>query len=155
MCSSDLARWHEQITNWDEVKAYQELAAQKSDIERSELQRDKTGVELKGVRAVNPVNDAEIPIYVSDYVLMNYGTGAIMAVPGHDTRDWEFATKFGLPIVEVVEGGNVQERAFTDVQNGVMVNSGFLTGMQTSEAIGAMIAWLEEKGLGQIGRAHV
>ncbi len=144
----NLGRWRERITNWAEVKAYQDLSAQKSDIERSEMQRDKTGVELKGVRAINPVNDAEIPIYVSDYVLMNYGTGAIMAVPGHDTRDWEFATKFGLPIVEVVAGGNVQEQAFTDVQNGVMVNSGFLSGMQTSDAIVAMIAWLEEKGLG-------
>ena len=138
----------ERITNLEELAAYRESANRKSDFERTELVKEKTGVEIKGIQAVNPVNGEKIPIFVSDYVLMTYGTGAIMAVPGHDTRDWEFAKKFNLPIVEVVAGGNVQEEAYTDIENGVMVNSGFLNGMQVMEAKEAITAWLEEKGLG-------
>ena len=137
-----------ELKNLDEVRAYQAEAAKKSDFERAELVKDKTGVELKGLRAVNPVTGQEIPIWISDYVLMTYGTGAIMAVPAHDTRDWEFAKTFGLPIVEVVAGGNVEEAAFTDVQSGTMVNSGFLNGLEVAEAKKAIIAFLEEKGLG-------
>ncbi len=125
------------------------LSAKKSDFERTEMQKDKTGLELRGVRAVNPVTGGEIPIYISDYVLMSYGTGAIMAVPGHDTRDWAFAKKFNLPIIEVVAGGNVQEAPYTDVETGVMVNSGFLNGMETADAIKEMIRWLGEKELGR------
>ena len=115
----------DRITNWDDVIAYREAAAKKSDFERTELAKDKTGVELKGIRAINPVNGKDIPIFISDYVLVTYGTGAIMAVPAHDTRDWDFATKFGLPIIEVVAGGeDVQKAAYTDVEEGVMCNSG-------------------------------
>lgn len=136
------------IANMEELLAYREKANKKSDFERTELAKEKTGVEIQGIRAINPVNGKEIPIFVSDYVLMSYGTGAIMAVPGHDTRDWEFAKKFNLPIVEVVAGGNVQEEAYTDIENGVMVNSDFLNGMQVKEAKEAITAWLEEKGLG-------
>ena len=136
------------IENLDEVAEYRAAAARKSDFERSELAHDKTGARLVGVNAINPVTDEEIPIFVSDYVLMTYGTGAIMAVPGHDTRDWEFARKFGLPIIEVVKGGNVEEAAFTDCEKGIMVNSGFLSGMEVSDAIPAMISWLEDKGIG-------
>ena len=110
--------------------AYRDAAARKSDFERTELNKDKTGVEIRGIRAVNPVNGQEIPVWVSDYVLMGYGTGAIMAVPAHDERDWEFAKKFGLPIVEVVAGGDVQNAAYTDIQDGVMVNSGILNGLK-------------------------
>ena len=109
-----LAQWEGILTNLDEVKAYQEEAARKSDFERTEVAKDKTGVRLQGVMAVNPVNGREIPIFISDYVLVAYGTGAIMAVPGHDTRDWEFAKKFGLPIIEVVKGGDVEKAVFTD-----------------------------------------
>ena len=109
------------------MRAYQAEAARKSDFERTEVNKDKTGVCIKGVRAVNPVNDTEIPIFISDYVLVSYGTGAIMAVPAHDTRDWEFAKKFDLPVIEVVQGGDVEKEAFTDCASGVMVNSGFLT----------------------------
>ena len=141
-------KYKERITNMDEVLAYREQAAKKSDFERSELAKDKTGVCLKGLSAINPVNGEEIPIWISDYVLMSYGTGAIMAVPAHDERDWDFAKKFGLPIVEVVAGGNVQEAAFTDVATGRMVNSGFLTGMEVAEAKKAITAWLAERGLG-------
>ena len=112
----------------DEIRAYQAEAARKSDFERTEVNKDKTGVMLKGVKAINPVNGEEIPIFISDYVLVSYGTGAIMAVPAHDTRDWEFAKKFGLPMVEVVKGGDVEKEAFTDCASGVMVNSGFLNG---------------------------
>jgi leucyl-tRNA synthetase len=137
-----------EIENLAEVRAYQAEAAKKSDFERAELVKDKTGVELKGLKAVNPVNGKEIPIWISDYVLMTYGTGAIMAVPAHDTRDWDFAKTFGLPIVEVVAGGNVEEAAFTDVQTGIMVNSGFLNGLEVAEAKKAITAYLEEKGLG-------
>ncbi len=141
-------RYRDEITNWDEIMDYRELTAKKSDFERSELTREKTGVEIHGLTAVNPVNGVEIPIWISDYVLMSYGTGAIMAVPAHDERDWDFAKKFGLPIIEVVAGGNVQEAAFTDVNTGVLVNSGFLTGMEVEDAKKAMISWLEENGVG-------
>ncbi len=138
----------DRIENWDEVLAYRAQAARKSDFERTELQKDKTGVELKGLKAVNPVTGREIPVWASDYVLVTYGTGAIMAVPAHDTRDWEFAKKFGLPIVEVVAGGNVQEAAYTDVADGVMVNSGFLDGLRVAQAKQTIIDFLEEKGIG-------
>ena len=141
-------KWMPQLTNVEEVQKYQAEAAAKSDFERSELNKDKTGVELKGVRAINPVNGKEIPIFISDYVLSTYGTGAIMAVPAHDTRDWDFAKAFDLPIIEVVGGGNVQEEAFTDVETGIMVNSDFLNGMEVAQAKEAIIAWLEEKGIG-------
>ena len=140
--------WKDQIENFDEVLAYREFAKSKSDFERTELAKDKTGVELKGVKGVNPVNGTEIPIWISDYVLMTYGTGAIMAVPAHDTRDWEFAKKFNLPIIEVVAGGNVQEAAFTDIQTGTMVNSGFLNGLSVEEAKKAIVEWLDEQGIG-------
>ena len=143
-----IEKWADKISNLDAVRAYQEQAAKKSDFERTELAKEKTGVMLEGVRAVNPVNGKEIPIFLSDYVLISYGTGAIMAVPAHDERDWEFAKKFGCPIVEVVKGGNVEEAAFTDCATGVMVNSGFLDGMSVEEAKKAIIAYLEEKGLG-------
>jgi len=138
-----------QITNWDAVEAYIVQASKKSEFERTELAKDKTGVCLEGVYAINPANGDHLPVWISDYVLVTYGTGAIMAVPAHDSRDWEFAKKFNLPIIEVVSGGeNVQEEAYTDVSEGTMVNSGFLNGMSVKEAIPAMIAWLEEKGLG-------
>ncbi|MBQ7146065.1 MAG: leucine--tRNA ligase [Lachnospiraceae bacterium] len=143
-----IAKYAERIQNLEAVKAYQEEAAKKSDFERAELAKDKTGVELKGLTALNPATGKEIPIWISDYVLMSYGTGAIMAVPAHDSRDWEFAKVFGLPIVEVVAGGNVEEEAFTDVQSGTMVNSGFLNGLEVEEAKKAITAWLQEKGLG-------
>ena len=136
------------ITNMAEVRAYIEASARKSDFERSELSKEKTGVPLLGVTAVNPVTNEPIPVWISDYVLMGYGTGAIMAVPGHDARDWEFSKKFNLPIVEVVAGGNVNEAAFTEIDNGQMVNSGFLNGMEVKDAIGAITDWLIEKGLG-------
>ena len=141
--------WKARLENPDEVSAYQEQAARKSDFERTEVAKDKTGVELKGVRGINPVNGREIPIFISDYVLTSYGTGAIMAVPAHDTRDWDFAKKFGLPIVEVVKGGDVEKEAFTDCDTGVMVNSGFLDGMSVEEAKKAIVAWLTEKGVGE------
>ena len=138
------------LTNYDEIKAYQAEAARKSEFERTEMAKEKTGVMLQGVKAINPVTNEEIPVFVSDYVLVTYGTGAIMAVPAHDTRDWEFAKKFDLPIVEVVSGGkDVQAEAYTDVYKGTMVNSGFLTGKTVQEAIPAMITYLEEKGLGK------
>ena len=140
----------DKITNMDEIKDYQKQASLKSDFERAELVKDKTGVEIKGIKAINPVNGKEIPIWVSDYVLITYGTGAIMAVPAHDTRDWDFAKKFDLPIIEVVAGGeNVQEEAYTDVATGKMVNSGFLDGLEVKEAIPTMIAYLEENGIGK------
>ncbi len=138
------------LENGDEVKAYIESAAKKSEFERTELAKDKTGVMLKGVNAINPVTGKEIPVFISDYVLVTYGTGAIMAVPAHDERDWDFAKKFNLPIIEVVEGGeDVQSAAYTDVYKGNMVNSGFLNGMSVQDAIPAMINWLEEKGIGK------
>ena len=139
----------DKLTNYDEVKAYQAAAAKKSEFERTELAKEKTGVKLEGVNAINPVTGKEIPVFVSDYVLVTYGTGAIMAVPAHDSRDWEFAKKFDLPIVEVVSGGkDVNEEAYTDVSKGTMVNSGFLTGMTVKEAIPAMIDYLEKENLG-------
>ncbi len=141
-------KWADKLANIDAVRAYREEAAHKSDFERTELARDKTGVKLDGVRAVNPVNGAEIPIFVSDYVLMSYGTGAIMAVPAHDDRDWAFAKKFDLPIIEVVKGGDVQQAAFTDCATGVMVNSGFLDGMSVEDAKKAITEFLTEKGVG-------
>ena len=144
-----LEKWAANIKNLDEVKAYQQAAAQKSDFERAEVAKDKTGVRLDGVTAINPVNDTEIPIFISDYVLMSYGTGAIMAVPAHDTRDWEFAKKFGLPIIEVVKGGDVKKEAFTDCATGSMVNSGFLDGMTVDEAKEAIKDFLTEKGIGE------
>ncbi len=139
----------EKITNITEVRAYQDAAARKSDFERSELSKEKTGVPLLGVNAINPVTGLQIPVWISDYVLMGYGTGAIMAVPAHDERDWAFAKKFNLPIVEVVAGGNVQEEAYTNTETGKMVNSGFLNGMEVKEAIPAIANWLVEKGLGE------
>ena len=142
--------WLPVLENADEVKDYQSAAASKSDMERTELNKEKTGVELKGVRAVNPVNGIEIPIYISDYVLSTYGTGAIMAVPGHDDRDWEFAKKFGIDIIEVVAGGDVTKEAYTvKDDSGIMVNSGFLNGKTVKDAIPAMIEWLGEKGIGE------
>ena len=148
-----IEKWSDKISNIDEVKAYQAEASKKSDFERTELVKEKTGVLIDGVKAVNPVNGKEIPIFVSDYVLVSYGTGAIMAVPAHDTRDWEFAKKFNLPIIEVVKGGkDVQEEAFTDCATGVMVNSDFLTDLSVEDAKKKMIAWLEENG---VGRAKV
>ena len=144
-----LEKYKDEIKNLDAIHEYQEQAARKSDFERSELAKDKTGVEIDGIRAVNPVNGKEIPIWVSDYVLMSYGTGAIMAVPAHDTRDWEFAKKFNLPIIEVVAGGeDVQQEAFTDVATGKLVNSGFLDGLEVADAKKKIIEWLEEKQLG-------
>ncbi|MDE5820537.1 MAG: leucine--tRNA ligase [Lachnospiraceae bacterium] len=142
-------KYKDELSNWDEIAAYREAAARKSDFERAELAKEKTGVEIQGLRAINPVNGVEIPIWISDYVLMSYGTGAIMAVPAHDERDWEFAKKFGLPIIEVVAGGkNVQEEVFTDVATGRLVNSGFLDGLEVAQAKEKMIAFLEEKGIG-------
>ena len=139
----------DKIENYSQIADYRSQAAKKSDFERTELNKEKTGVEIHGVRAINPVNGKEIPIWVSDYVLMGYGTGAIMAVPGHDTRDWEFARKFGLPIIEVVAGGNVEQEAYTDIQDGVLVNSGMLDGLRVAEAKKKIIAWLEEQGIGE------
>lgn len=138
------------IENMDEVREYQKAAARKSDLERAELNKEKTGVMLKGLKATNPVTGKLIPVWISDYVLMGYGTGAIMAVPAHDERDWEFAKKFNMPIIEVVAGGrNVQEECYSDVESGIMVNSGFLDGLTVKEAIPTMIKWLEEKGIGE------
>ena len=144
-----IEKWADRITNMDAVREYQEVSARKSDFERTEMAKDKTGVRLEGVAAINPVNGKEIPIFISDYVLMSYGTGAIMAVPGHDTRDWEFAKKFGLPIIEVVKGGDVEKEAFTDCATGIMVNSGFLDGLPVEEAKKAIIRWLEEHKKGE------
>ena len=139
----------DQITNFDACMAYRAEAAKKSDFERAELAKEKTGVQIEGVRAINPVNGKEIPIWLSDYVLMSYGTGAIMAVPAHDTRDWEFATRFGLPMVEVVAGGDITKEAYTDIQDGVLVNSDFLNGMTVAQAKKAIIDRLVEMGVGE------
>ena len=141
-------KWAGLITNMDEVKAYITESSHKSDFERTEVNKDKTGVRLEGVHAINPVNGESIPIFISDYVLVSYGTGAIMAVPGHDTRDWEFAKKFNLPIVEVVKGGDIEKEAFLDCDTGVMVNSGFLTGMSVEDGKAAITKWLDEQGKG-------
>ena len=142
-------KWAESLENIDEIRAYRAEAAKKSDFERTEVAKDKTGVRLCGVEAINPVNGNKIPIFVSDYVLMTYGTGAIMAVPAHDTRDYDFAKVFGLPIVEVVAGGDVEKEAFTDCATGTMVNSGFLNGLTVDEAKKAIIEWLEKEGVGE------
>ena len=142
-------KWAPKLENYAEVVAYREAAGKKSDFERTELAKEKTGVMLKGVKAINPVNGKEIPIFISDYVLAGYGTGAIMAVPAHDERDWDFAKKFGLPIIEVVAGGDVQNEAFVDVETGKLVNSEFLNGMEVADAKEAMAAFLEEKGIGK------
>nr|WP_319488285.1 leucine--tRNA ligase [uncultured Caproiciproducens sp.] len=143
-----IEKWADKLNNLDEVRAYQSEAAKKSDFERTEVAKDKTGVRLDGVAAINPVNGKEIPIFISDYVLVSYGTGAIMAVPAHDTRDWEFAKKFDLPIIEVVKGGDVQKEAFTDCATGMMVNSGILDGLTVEEAKKTITDYLIEKGLG-------
>ena len=148
-----LDKYKDEIGNWSDIEAYREQAAKKSDFERSELAKDKTGVCIDGLTAINPVNGKEIPIYVSDYVLMSYGTGAIMAVPVHDDRDWEFAKKFGLPLIQVVakdgEEVDINEAAFTDVATGVLINSDFLNGLEVKDAKEKMIKFLEEKGIGQ------
>lgn len=144
-----IEKWAGLIKNMDEVRAYQAMAAKKSDFERTEINKDKTGVRLDGVLGINPVNDKEIPIFISDYVLTSYGTGAIMAVPAHDTRDWEFAKKFGLPIIEVVAGGDVDKEAFTDCATGTLVNSGFLNGLSVDDAKKAMVKFLTESGKGR------
>lgn len=145
-----IEKMKDSITNYDEVLAYKTEAAKKSEFERTELAKEKTGVKLEGIYAVNPANGAKLPVFISDYVLVTYGTGAIMAVPAHDSRDWDFAKKFNLPIIEVVSGGkNVQEEAYTDVYKGNMVNSEFLNGLPVKEAISTMIEWLEKQGLGK------
>ena len=145
-----IEKWADKLTNLDAIKAYQRESAKKSDFERTEMNKDKTGVRLEGVTAINPVNGREIPIFISDYVLISYGTGAIMAVPAHDTRDWEFAKKFDLPIIEVVKGGeDVQKEAFTDCATGIMVNSDILDGLSVEEAKKKIIEVLTEKGIGR------
>ena len=145
-----IEKMKDSITNYDEVLAYKTEAAKKSEFERTELAKEKTGVKLEGIYAVNPANGAKLPVFISDYVLVTYGTGAIMAVPAHDSRDWDFAKKFNLPIIEVVSGGkNVQEEAYTDVYKGNMVNSEFLNGLPVKEAVPTMIEWLEKQGLGK------
>lgn len=145
-------KYKDEIKNWDEVVKYREMASKKSDFERTELAKDKTGVVLDGIKAINPVNNEEIPVWISDYVLMTYGTGAIMAVPAHDERDWEFAKKFGLSLIQVVEGSegtvDIDKAAFTDVATGRMVNSGFLTGLTVEEAKEKIKDFLAEKGIG-------
>ena len=145
-----LDKYKDEIKNWDDIVAYREMAAKKSDFERTELAKDKTGVAIDGLVAINPVNEKEIPIWVSDYVLMTYGTGAIMAVPAHDERDWEFAKKFGMPIIEVVAGSpvSVEEAVYTDVADGTLVNSDFLNGLSVAEAKEKIMNYLEEKGIG-------
>ncbi|MGN1411397.1 MAG: leucine--tRNA ligase [Oscillospiraceae bacterium] len=144
-----IEKWADKLSNLDDIRAYQEKSARKSDFERTEMVKEKTGVELKGVRAINPVNNKEIPIFISDYVLMSYGTGAIMAVPAHDTRDYDFAKVFNLPIIEVVKGGDVTKEAFTDCATGIMVNSGFLDGHTVDEAKELMKDYLEEHKIGK------
>ena len=144
-----IEKWKGAITNWDAVTDYVEAAARKSDFERTELVKEKTGVKLEGVMGINPVNGKQIPIFISDYVLVSYGTGAIMAVPAHDDRDWEFAKKFGCEIIEVVQGGDIEKEAFTlKDDTGIMVNSDFLNGMTVKDAIPVITKWLEEKGIG-------
>ena len=144
-----LKEWKDQIANWDEVEAYLAAAARKSDMERTELSKEKSGVRLQGIEGIHPVTGKHLPLFVSDYVLMGYGTGIVMGVPGHDQRDWDFATKFGLPIIEVVKGGDVTKAAFVlKDDTGIMVNSDFLNGMTVKEAIPAMKQWVTEKGIG-------
>ena len=145
-----IEKWADKLQNMDAIREYQAAAARKSDFDRTEMNKDKTGVKLEGVRAVNPVNGKEIPIFISDYVLMTYGTGAIMAVPAHDTRDWEFAKVFNLPIIEVVKGGeDVQKEAFTDCATGIMVNSEFLDGLSVEDAKVKIKEWLTANGKGR------
>ena len=144
-----LEKWKPILTNWDEIATYQAAAAKKSDFERGELNKDKTGVCLHGIRAINPVNGASVPVFISDYVLMDYGTGCVMGVPGHDQRDWEFAMKFNLPIIEVVKGGDMTKEAFVAKDDGIMVNSGFMDGMTVREAIPAMKKYCVEHGIGK------
>lgn len=144
-----LDKWKDKIGNWDEVEAYRAAAAKKSDFERGELNKDKTGVCLQGIRAVNPANNASVPVFISDYVLMGYGTGCVMGVPGHDQRDWEFAMKFGLPIIEVVKGGDITKEAFAAKEDGIVVNSDFLNGLTVKEAIKAMNDYALEHGFGK------
>jgi leucyl-tRNA synthetase len=145
-----LKKWKDQIENWDEIQKYMDDSAKKSDLERTDLNKDKTGVRIRGIEAVNPANGKHIPIFVSDYVLITYGTGIVMGVPGHDQRDWDFATKFGLPIVEVVSGGDVSKEAFVlKDDTGTLVNSGFLDGMTVKQAIPAMRKWVIDQGIGR------
>lgn len=144
-----IEKYKDSIQNIDEIYEYREYVSKKSDFERTELSKEKTGVEIKGIKAINPVNKKEIPIWISDYVLMSYGTGAIMAVPGHDTRDWEFAKKFNLPIIEVVKGGDVEKEAYTDTEDGILVNSELINGLRVKDAIKKISDWLEENGLGK------
>ena len=143
-----IEKWADKLSNLDEIKAYQAESAKKSDFERTELVKEKTGVKIEGVNAINPLTKKEIPIYISDYVLMSYGTGAIMAVPAHDTRDWDFAKAFNLPIIEVVAGGDVENEAFTDVETGKLVNSDFLNGLEVADAKKAIIEHLTKEGIG-------
>ena len=145
----NIDKWSKNIINIEDVLSYREKSSKKSDLERTELSKEKTGVLLKGVEAINPVNKKNIPIFVSDYVLMSYGTGAIMAVPAHDTRDWEFAKKFNIPITEVVSGGNIEKEPFTDCETGIMVNSDFLDGLNVQEAKSRMINFLNDNNLGK------
>ncbi len=143
-----IEKYKDSIENYDELMEYREYAAKKSDFERTELAKEKTGVQIKGINATNPVSGQEIPVWISDYVLMSYGTGAVMSVPGHDSRDWEFAKKFNLPIVEVVKGGNVEEEAYTDTDTGIIVNSEIIDGLEVAEAKEKIAAYIEEKGIG-------
>lgn len=142
-------KYKSEIKNWSDVENYRDAASKKSDFERTELVKDKTGVPLEGITAINPATQKEIPIWISDYVLMSYGTGAIMAVPAHDERDWDFAKKFNLPIIEVVGGGNVSEAAFTNVETGKLINSDFLNGLEVKDAKKKMLEWIEEKEIGK------
>ena len=144
-----IEKYKDEIENFHEIVEYRGEVSKKSEIERTDLSKEKTGIEIKGLTAINPATGKEIPIWVSDYVLMSYGTGAIMAVPGHDERDWEFADKFGLPIVEVIQGGDIRKEAYTDTEDGILVNSDFLNGLSVKDAQEKISDWLEEKGLGQ------
>ena len=144
-----LNKWNEKIKNIDEIKKYQEKALKKSDFERTQLVKEKTGVQIDGIFAINPVNNKKIPIFISDYVLVSYGTGAIMAVPAHDERDYEFAKKFSLPIIEVVKGGNIEKEAYTDCQTGIMINSGILNGLDVPQAKEKIISWLKQNNKGE------
>src|SRR3989344_2720796 len=138
-----------QISNLSEVENYLKQARKKSDLERTDLTKEKTGVEIKGIKAINPVNNKEIPIFVADYILATYGTGAIMAVPAHDQRDWDFAKKYNLPIIEVISGGDISTKAFTEIENGKLINSGQFNNLSAKEAINKITAWLEKKDLGK------
>ena len=144
-----IEKYKDEIENFHEIVEYRGEVSKKSEIERTDLSKEKTGIEIKGLTAINPATGKEIPIWVSDYVLMSYGTGAIMAVPGHDERDWEFADKFGLPIVEVIQGGDIRKEAYTGTEDGILVNSDFLNGLSVKDAQEKISDWLEEKGLGQ------